>query len=107
MDLKEVNALINKLKKYNINFLINNACQTIRPSQEYINKITKLESLLSENCVYQIRDNNANINMCRDLISLSNNDNSFLKICYYENKEELIHKYANIDINLIISVFGL
>jgi hypothetical protein len=97
LKLEEVNNLITKLKNYNINFVINNACQTIRPSQEYKEKIIKIENLLKDNCQYQIRDiQNQNNNLCRDLILINNND--IPKIYHYENKYELVQKYTDIGI---------
>lgn len=45
--LKEVEILVQYLKKEKFNILINNACQTIRPSQEYLKTLGQAESNLS------------------------------------------------------------
>jgi NAD(P)-dependent dehydrogenase (short-subunit alcohol dehydrogenase family) len=42
----DVNKLIAYLAKENINVLVNNACQTIRPSKEYLNTLGKAEHTL-------------------------------------------------------------
>ncbi len=86
LKLDEVNNLISKLKKYEISFIINNACQTIRQSEEYKEKMINLESMLAQNCTYQNRyidTQNSNIH-CHDLITFD--DKSYLNICQYNNK---------------------
>lgn len=44
--LNDIGLLINYLKTENINVLINNACQTIRPSETYLQTLCKAESSL-------------------------------------------------------------
>ena len=47
-NLDQVKSLIDKLKTYSINILINNAAQTIRASPSYYQKLASLESSLAQ-----------------------------------------------------------
>jgi len=48
VDIEKVNKLIDELKKVGLNILINNACQTLQPTDEYINKVLLFEKHLGK-----------------------------------------------------------
>lgn len=51
----EVSFLIEHLKKVGINILINNACQTVKPTDAYLQKAYKLETILSGDSTFADR----------------------------------------------------
>ena len=75
LNIIEVNKLIYFLKTQNINILINNACQTIRPSKYYYHQLNQLENIL-----FDIIGNN--------LLEYQSNDN--ILINYNETLNTLI-----------------
>ena len=60
LDINAVVQLINFVRPYNIDFLINNACQTIRSSKKYIKDITNLEMLLIDKNEQKLLDSDEN-----------------------------------------------
>jgi len=52
LNLQAIGKLCQYLREQNINFLINNACQTIRPSSIYVEKINLLENILQQDMKY-------------------------------------------------------
>ena len=61
-DLKQVNYLIEYCKDKKLDFLINNACQTVKPSKLGIQKLIKLENICKSSITYQSIDINEKIN---------------------------------------------
>lgn len=98
-DISQVNDLISFLKKKNLNIIINNACQTIRPSNNYIKKLLLLENHLSLNFLeYDNAHRLQTSNHCSDnsIIIHSQIDSNFL----IDNKIVLNNFHDIVDDNI-------
>lgn len=62
LNIKQVKKLIQFVKDENINILINNVAQTIRPSEYYLEKIYTLEKILSNTKLLTYEDTNNQTN---------------------------------------------
>lgn len=95
INMEEVNNLINFLQSQNINILINNACQTIKPSDFYFNKMMELEKILRKNI--KISDNSNNLTFeNKNNLMITNLDN---KIMLGTNPKTIINCIQNIELN--------
>ena len=99
LNLSSVKKLIHFLKTQKINIFINNACQTIRPSNYYYDKLNLLEctinATLSNNLIKYTCDSH-------NLIEFDSDSNNMQLIPYANNNQIILYKCNTTDELLLV-----
>lgn len=106
-NLAELNKIIDYLKDKELNAIINNACQTIRPSKTYANKVLTFEKQLYLNkiCWNDVNDDNEN----KETRQIENNNiviNNYFDSTYQLalTQPDYNHKNFGYDNNKIVNI---
>lgn len=97
LNIASVQKTINLVKQYKPHIIINNACQTIRPSKEYYERVSMIENNMSEK-IHQIKDKQ-DVKICEETKIMNMSDNLFVN-----DKWSYIENLPKIETNVIIPV---
>jgi NAD(P)-dependent dehydrogenase (short-subunit alcohol dehydrogenase family) len=91
--LKEIYAMLDLLQNYTFNGIINNACQTIKASNSYYDKVKEIETNLKNDIVTNnnriTSSNNLDIVLYNDKINILNNTIYDKQIKIYKTRSEM------------------
>lgn len=97
LNMDSVQKTIELVKSYKPNIIINNACQTVRPTKEYYQRVSLIENSIAEkmDCL-SIKDTTK---VCSENKIINMSDNLFLN-----KKWSYTHNYPKVDTGIIVPV---
>lgn len=84
LNMESVQKTIELVKSYKPHIVINNACQTVRPTKEYYQRVSAIENNIAD-IMYQIKDKNMQVCEDNQIVNVVNSLYINKKWCCVEN----------------------
>lgn len=97
LNMESVQKTIDLVKSYKPNIIINNACQTIRPTKEYYQRVSLIENSISEKMKYLSLNDNTKVCDENKIVNVS--DSLFLN-----KKWSFTHNYPRVKTDVVVPV---